>query len=720
MEPTNAPPVREFEIRTIVALLRRQSQVLLITTLAVFGLAVVYLLAATQTYTATALVLVDPDNQNILETGTSFPTSAGRDNARVDSEVEILRSDAVALAVIKNENLMADPEFGARLGFSQKIARAVGIANAAPADDQKAIARTLILLKNATTIRRKGLTYLITVSTNSQSPAKAAELANNLSNAYIAQQVQAKINRSRAASDVLNTQILAARMSLASYETAFDQFLDANLKQLDIGTDQAPLSAMRAELESAERAFEFKEQEQLSARRLLQQENWAGLQATLGDDGLGKLVQQRSELLQRDTGNNDATTPQNFQQALSEIDSQLSARSAAALRALSAEVQDIDQNITGLRGQMRRAVLSSDLSASMLTEIYSIQQETSIARAQYDSLLSRMRDLDTQANIQIADSRIVSPALVPLAATFPNRSLVLLIALAASMGLGVSLAFLNEYYVGGVTSASQLSELLQVTTAATIPTGPELKASQLGAADIIVDAPLSVFSESVRKLRAAIDQTFRTMQASGGPSLTGGRTILVTSAMADEGKTTTALSLARTYAQAGRKTLLIDADLRKPSVHLQLGFEPQVGFLDYLRNAAGTDLKGTFYARDPSSDLALIMGAARSEFPTDQLLSGATFEALLSQAKEVYDVVVIDSPPLLPVVDARYIAHHADAVVLVVKWAATGQGDLKSAVQPLRDAMKPGAALHPVLTQVQGGARRSAYGGYGEGYSAAI
>ncbi|MEE9427610.1 MAG: polysaccharide biosynthesis tyrosine autokinase [Paracoccaceae bacterium] len=718
MQSASAPPVREFEFRTIGGLLRRQIRVIMLTTLFIFGLAAIFLLTITQTYSATALVLVDPDRQSILNPGTAFPASAGRDNARVDSEVEILRSNAVAMAVIESQGLIGDPEFGAALGLSEKLARSVGIAYAASPLDRQATAKTLNRFKDATTIRRKGLTYLITVSTSSKSPARAAFLANSLAKAYITQQVEAKVSRSLAARDVLNTQIIAAQLSLTSYETTFSQFLEKNLDQVAEGTE---MSGLRTALSQAELSLQQKEQDQLGLRQLLRQEDWAALGNKLGDSQLRDLIQTRSDILASISKGNSPANPKSFQLALAEIDAKLNASSTASLKTLTAETINLDQKITGLRGQMRRAFLASDLSPQLLTEIYAIQQDTSIARAQYDNLVLRMRDLDTQANIQIADSRVVSPALEPVTPTFPNRSLVLLVALAASMGFGVSLAFLNEYYIGGITSASQLGELLQTPVAATIPARSGQNSGQLSHAETIIDAPLSIYSESVRKLRAAIDQKFKARGGGDPPQLSrGGKTILITSALANEGKTTAALSLARTYAQAGQKTLLIDADLRQPSVHLHLGFEPQIGFLDYLRNASETDLTGSFYARDPASSLALIMGAARSEFPTDQLLSSATFEALLAQAKEVYDVVIIDSPPLLPVVDARYIAHYADAVVMVVKWAATGQGDLKSAVQPLRDAMRPGSALHPVLVQVKDRTAKPELGSYGDGYSAAI
>jgi polysaccharide biosynthesis transport protein len=721
MDFNATPPSREFEIRSVTALLRRQIRVILYAVAVIFGLAFLFLLLVNETYTATALVLVDPDQKSILNPSASLPTSAGRENARVDSEVEILRSDAVALAVIKRRNLVGDTEFGARLPLREKLARAVGIANAAAADQQRVISKTLGRFKDATNIRRRGLTYLIAVSAASQSPRKAADLANATAQAYIDQQVQAKVSASLAARDVLQGQIEEARRALSSYETDFDSLVLQNAGLGDSADGPGSIGDLRAKLLGAALDLKDKENQRQAAMMLTQQEDWSALAQTLNDGALVDLEAKRRALLAQIPDTRNPATATDFKQALARLDAELSRQSAARVLDLSTGIRALDQTVSGLRGQLRRSVLSSDLSPEMLTGIYALQQETTIARAQYQSLLSRMRDLDTQARIQIANSRVVSPAIAPVSPSFPNRNLVLLAALAASMGLGVSLAFLNEYYIGGVTSATQLGELLQTPTAATIPVSIEQNAGRLSVAEKVIDAPLSVYSESIRKLRATIDQTFRSaLPGVAQPAMTRGKIILVTSSLPDEGKTTTALALARTYALSGRKTLLIDADLRKPSLHRHLGYEPQSGFRDYLQDSSNSNPVGSFYARDPASPLALILGAVRSEFATDQLLSSATFEMLLDQARDVYDVVIIDTPPLLPVVDARYVAHYADAVVMMVKWAATSQSDLRAAITPLSSAMKPGAALLPVLGQVPERVSRTEYGGYGTGYSTTI
>lgn len=711
----------DYELRNIVGVLRRQIRIIGYTFLIVFGLAALFLIFVTPTFTASSLIFVNTENANILDSGKSSPSTAASENARVDSEVEILRSDAVALEVIANKDLVVDKEFGPEPGLGQKFARAVGIAPAAASVAETRVPQTLSKFRDAVSIRRKGLTYLIDVSVSSRSPERAAELANALAETYVAQQVQTKIATSLAAKDLLQQHLDEARQTVASFENDFDVFIDSNLAQLQPDLGNPALAALRQELDAGRIELQKKLNLQGDVEFFLDTKDWAAVAQALSDQALIKLEQDRMNLVQQLDTDGAGLTMAETQAALSAINDQLKQKSLDGLADLRAEIRRADKDQARLRGEMRTELLSSEMSPEMLTEIYALQQESAIARGQYQTLLTRMRALETQAHLQIADSRIVSPALVPAAPSFPNQALVLLAALALSSGLGVSLAFLNEYYIGGITTVQQLAELVQLPVAASVPFSDEQNAGRLSVSENVLDSPLSVYSESIRKLRAAIDQDFRSKAAHGAaPQLIGGKVLLVTSPLAGEGKTTIALSLARTYALAGQKTLLIDADLRKPSLHRHLGLEPQVGFLDYLRDPDQTEDAGAFYARDTATDLALIMGAGRSEFATDQLLNTTTFETLLNQARNVFDVVVVDSPPLLPVVDARYLANHADAIILAVKWAATSQSDLRAAAQALNDAKPDGATLFPVLSQSEIRVRKSSSGNYYSRYSAAI
>ena len=684
----------DIELRVIFAVLRRQMRVIFLSFVVVFTLAGLFLAAANPKYTATGLIMVDPAHRNLLDTSQGFASERGNDSARIDSEVEILRSSTIAMDVILSQNLIADTEFGPKSPLSEKLSLAVGMANASAVSGDQLASKTLARFKDAISIRRKGLTYLIAVSVSTESPAKSATIANVLARSYIDRQVQSKVAATVAARDVLQAQIKDARLLLADSDAAFDTFVAQNADRLKSVPGNDNLRTMQMALAQSTDAIENRIDLKTALETQRADQDWQGFAATLGDQTIAALDEQRQKLIVALTDTNDAAKHQDLTQTLAKLDRDLSQQAQARLLNFDLEVQKLEQTRAETRDSLRQAVLNSDLPADLLAEIYAIQQEANISRSQYRNLLMRLHDLDAQSRVQMADSELISPALAPISASFPNKNLVLLAAFAAAMSIGVSMAFVNEYYLGGVSSSAQLSEILQVD-AVTLPAVQAADSIETGIADQIIDEPLSPFSESLRNLRATIDQSFRATKG----TVSAGNTILVTSALPGEGKTITALALARTYALAGKKTLLIDADLRNPSVHLQLGFQPKIGFLDYLSSPADIEISDAFYGRDPATPLALIMGAERSAVPTDPLLDSVAFETLLSQARDVYDVIVIDTPSLLPVVDARYVAHNADAVVLVAKWAATRPSDLRAAVAPLRTAMNHGATLLPVLVQ---------------------
>lgn len=699
-------PAREdIDLRSLIAVLRRQARIIAATAAACAVAAVLFIAVSTPRFTATALVIVDPMAGDILDDKQPAAPGSGTENARVDTEVEILRSDAVALSVIDRLGLATDPDFLPRPGALDQIVKIFGRANAATAA-YGSDAALLDTFRDRMQVRRRGLTYLISVAATAEAPDRAAELANTLAATYIEEQLQARVTASLAGRDALAAELAAARERLAGYERRTDQFFLTNLPA-DRGGD-APLARAVADTQQQIEAELTRRQD---ARRYRQSEDWTLLAGLFGDDQLATLAERRDALGRSPAADLSLTSE------LARVDAALAAKAETHLNALSDSIGALDRRAADLRREMRDTVTIADLPPERLADLYGLQQEAGIAREQYQHLLARMSQLDTSASVQVASSRVVSPAIAPATPSFPDQTFVALVTLALAAGLGVSLAFVNEYMIGGVTSESQLADLLHATVTAEVPSVSIANTGRMTPADKIIDTPLSSYSEAVRKLRAGIDQSLRA-RASGQ----AGRVVLVTSALPGEGKSTTALALARAYAVAGRKTLLIDCDLRNPSIHRQLGFEPEIGFQDYLRDPSRPDDVRAFYARDPASKLAMILGAQRSLGVTDQLLCTDTFENILAQARDVYDMTIIDSPPVLPVVDPRYIAPHADIAVMVVKWATTAQGELRAAADQIRRALRPDAALLPVLAQSRSSAALTGYGAYqsqSEYYSAA-
>ena len=174
---------------------------------------------------------------------------------------------------------------------------------------------------------------------------------------------------------------------------------------------------------------------------------------------------------------------------------------------------------------------------------------------------------------------------------------------------------------------------------------------------------------------------------------------MVTSSIPNEGKTTVALSLARAYALSGRSTLLIDCDLRKPGVHRQLGLEPSDGLIDYLSSRKHASDIQSFVTEDPGSGAQIVLGSRRSDVPTDQLVAGKTFAALVAAARRNFDVVILDTPPVGPVVDALYMASLCDVIAYVIKWSETPLQQVKQALESLERVKQEKVQILTVINQ---------------------
>lgn len=703
-QPDQTPnqPDDVIELRALIGVLRRQARVVVYSTAACLALAVLFLAFADKKFTATALLEVDPSGSSALQATSVQRPVSGDENARVDSEVEIMKSDAIALAVIDELGLTADVAFQHRQSLPGRLASFVGRANAS-GEDENADLIALGRFRDAITVRRKGLTYLIEVSAEMPDPAKARDLANAVADRHISRQIQSRIDAALAARDILNTQIAVARARLSASEARLEKFL----------TDEMPEFARHGAIDAGAQARFDATAGQISqyqdlaqaTRAAVEADEWGKVAGLYDDPELARLAGLKM------AGASD------MELTFEELDTRLRAKAETHLSTLDAEMNRLEREASQISVDLRRSLDLRELPADLVTDLYTLRQEAGIARNQYDLLLEQARETEAEAGLQLATTRVVSPAILSLHPSFPDPGLVMLVALGAAAALGVGLAFLNEYFVGGMTSETHLASVLNLPVAASVPFADEAGGGRFSPADRIIDMPLNGYSEALRKLRATIDLALRDVKRPAGDAGKG-RVIMVTSAQTNEGKTTTALALARTYAVAGKKTLLIDADLRRPSIHTHLGVEPASGFGEYLAHPDQKDGSHEFYARDPASSLALILGSERAIAGTDDLLNSRRFAAMVEQAREVYDVTIIDTPPVLPVVDALYVAPFADAIVTTVKWASTSQSDVKAANGPIRNAMRQGAVLLPVLTMAHARPVRGGYDQYEGAYSA--
>ncbi len=696
----------EIDLREMVSILRRRYRLIVLTVAIVLGVAFLYLAQATALYTSTTLILVDPAQKNLLSPELDGSVNASMASSLIESEVEILRSDSVLLAVIEAADLTRDAEFGPTLSLLDKFKQAVGIgARGSEAQGALLLNQTLSRLRDAVDVRRRGMTNLIALSVTAEDPERAASLANVVAATYIRLQVEAKSQSFLDARDVLEAQLAAAQRALAGSDAALATYIDDNLARLERESGSDAVAALRARLERANASRLAAKVTADDAASALAERDWSALADRLGNEALAALEGQRANLAARlgqTAEGSDAAV--DLRAGLKEIEAQLAREGEAAVASLRDEVMGLSSTGDQLRDDIRRELLSGDLSAETLSEIYGLQQEATIAQRQYDTLLTRMRDLEAQALVQVADSRVVSQAIAPSGASFPNTRMILALALVASLGLGVGLAFVSEYYVGGIHSANQLANVIPAKVASVLPKATQ-SVEQLGVADIIIDAPMSQYSESLRRLRANIDR-FSPADAEGS------RMVMVTSAIPAEGKSVTALALARTYAAAGKRTLLIDADMRKPTQNKLLGVTPASGLFEYLMQSGEDPHAADCYDVDPRSRVGVIFGRQRPDAPTDQPIQSEAFRRLIEDARHSFEVIVIDTPPLIPVVDARYVAAMADAVVMCVRAGETSQTDVRAAHEQLVDHAAPTTAILSVLTFQTAADHGYKYSGY--------
>lgn len=658
----------DIDIRGFLALLRRRLGLIAASLAACVVLAGLAIVLIPPVHSATALILLDPGSGQLLDPETQR-TGGVSDGTRIDSEVEIVRSDAVLI-----ETARAEPALLSRAletsGLLARLRSVLGLEANAARTEEETVRAAAERLGSAIRVTRRGLTQLIAVEARAPAPQDAAALANAVAQTYIAAQIRAKTEGVLAAMAVLDTRLEGARAAALASATALDAFL----------------AEARAETGGGLMALAT------DAERALGAGDWGTLAAQLESEPLGAADAQRQALVLALAESTDADDA-GLAAQLAAIELALAEEGAREMAALRARIADPGTE----------AVLDT-LDGDALARLADLRQAWGLARGQYETLAARNADLRVQAQMQMADARIVSPAVAPGAPSFPNPPLILAIAGALGLGLGLGLALVHENFVGGFVSETQLAMVTRTPVVADLPAQKPLGEAG-SAADMVVAAPLSRFSEAVRRARAGID---RHLRRAGGREPDRGAVIAVTSAVSQEGKTSVALALARTYALAGRTTLLIDCDLRRPAVHDRLGLAPGAGLFDYLAGRIAPDGLAAIIGRDDETGLSVIMGARPPGVPTDQLVTGGAFLRLLAAARDNFEVIVLDTPPVLPVVDALYLAQYADIVLLVVKWAATAQSDVRGALRRLDEARPPQTPLLTLLNQT-----RDAAPGYG-------
>ncbi|KFC62689.1 Capsular exopolysaccharide family protein [Devosia sp. LC5] len=692
---------QEFGLRNILGTIRRQLGLILAILILVLGVSALLIISLTPMYRATTLVLVDPSEKNLLNPTNSSSSSAS-DNARVESEVSIAKSEKTVELVLDALRLTDDPSFQPQPGLRERVATLLRIAppETYTAEELRQVA--IGKLQDAITVERQGTTYLITISAYANAPAKAANIANMMAEKYIQSQLQSKINGVLSGRNVMEQRVTETRTGLVAAERSFNDFIISSARTIAEQSGRTDIDQMRIELEKIVSDREAASTTLALAETGLSQSNWAQVADTLNTQTLRDLQQRERQIQEELAGVVDGSEQADaLRVELVGVLDNFRTQANAQLEQLRQEIAANRAVETDLQLQLRSNILTSNLPPEVLATMYELQQNAEIARTQYQQMLVRLRDIEAQAYLQLADSRIVSEATPPSGAAFPNTRFLAMVAGILGLMLGLAAAFLREQFIGGIVSTDQLEGIVGPTLVTSLPNQKRLGRSQDGKpvkslTELIAAQPYSRFAEAVRRLMISTDQALRRVR--GDDLSDAASIIMVTSANAGEGKTTAAVSLARSYAISGQSTILIDADLRRPAVHKELGLEPSDALADYLASAGtpGDDI-APLMLTDGLSKAKFIIGSNIRGAAAGQVVSGERFAKLLNSASRLFDVVIVDTPPVGALVDALYLAQHVDVIVNVVRFGITSQKEVRATLRELVEAKQDNAEVVALL-----------------------
>lgn len=688
-----------IDLRAILSVLLRRWRSIVLVTLAVAVVGLLGVAAIRPSYTAVAMVFVDPAVKNVLESGGSRGDAS--DNARVESEVIIARSGPVLEGIAQKVPLLEEPDFAPSTGLLERVMVALRLREAREYTDKQRMDAALGQLQRSVFVQRQGLTFVIAIGATASRPELASAIANAAAETYIDEQVRRKVRQTTSTRDAIASQVAGAQQAMVAADTELDAYISSQIDLISVqsgNTDLADIRRQILELTAAQ-ARDAATGELIS--RGINDGDWALLARTVGDEALGTLNERREEL-ERAVAGTIGDEVLDLRAELEDVQSRMAAISRAEAERLVSQSQSTSGALQDLRARQTQAIEGVAFPAESLADIYRLRQAAEIARRQYLDLMARSAELNTLSALQLADSSIVSRADPPSVPSAPNIRLFAVVIVLLALGVGMGVAFLREYFIGGLTSLEQMESVLGIRAVTMVPYQRDNKVRN--AADLISTGPLTGFSESVRRLRMFIQQSIHR----GRGDSKGAFVVMVASAESGEGKTVLSLALARSFAHFGKSVMLMDCDLRKPELHKILGFEPNDVLLKYLVGSDGVDLSSCMQ-EDPNSTALIVSGGMRSTIPTDKLFTDKAFERLIDTARRQFDIIVLDCPAILPVIDGLYIAGYADAIVLASRWGVTSPQAVKAAVNSLQESAKPGAGIFGVITQARDNPTTSPY-----------
>lgn len=701
--PPFEPPFRNDANAGVATLLQvrdflsRQWRLIVLATAFGVVLGALYIAISPTKYTAQADMIID--TKRVTWTQTEMATDNRMvEDASVESEIETTKSEKVAMMVVRRLNLTEDPEF---VGTGHGIARRIlTIFHATPSSEnpepevsnEELTRRALGVLRGNLRVLRLGRSYIEQIEYTSLSRDKAAVIANAFADAYIEDQLQAKFEATRRASEWLQQRIGELRKQASDAYKEVQDFKSDNgiiigvdgklASEVELDQLGAALAKARADTTQAKAKFD-------RISRVLEQRSDKGnldipdpvVTDALSNPVITRLRQQFLDDQSKESEwssryGTEHTAARNLRSEMAGLQRAIWDEITRISESYKSELQIARSQEEAIDKRMQDVFQNSGSTRQSQVRLRELETAANTYRGIYETFLSRFTQSVQQQSFPSTEARLVTFASAPRVPSSPKIALTMALATLCGLGLGVVAAFAREQMNRQIHTRAQIEELLNTSCLAVIPMFKDSKAvlSRLRSNEksqafrkIIEAAPFSGTAEALRYIKVAIDLHPK-----------GTKVIGLVSALPGEGKTTVATSFAAFIAKSGARTLLIDADLRNPSMTRTLGYANSPGLLNMV--AEHSDYKELVIS-DSKLKFDFLPASTRIRTSnSSDILTSAAMKDMLKAAGAEYDYILVDLPPILPVVDVKAAAHLFDAFVLVVEWGATASDEIVNAI----------------------------------------
>jgi polysaccharide biosynthesis transport protein len=683
-------PAHESVIGEYIRILIKRKWLVLGCLATIFSVVAIASLKMTPVYEAGGTIAITkPDTSLNFQNSATFSLDYF-DPTELETEVKILQSDLLALQVVRELNLDRRPEFGGKSLYSSSLDLAPDPLQVDPARASAVIGG----FKGGLRVALSPNSRIIEVHYRSPDPQMAANVVNTLMQTYVENNFKARFESTMQASDWLQKQLVDMQMKV---ETSQEKLVRYQKEHEILGIDDKS-NIITSKLDELNKALTVAESERMDKEafyRMVESGDPDAVAASAGGvegPGVGASGSQLLENLrakQVDLNIQAADLATQFgpsypklaqmNNQLKEIDVQIQREMKKIASKVRGQYMTALQRENMLRDALEKQKQEANRLNESAIEYNLLKRDSETYRTLYEGLLQKLKEAGVSAGLKSNNFRIVDSARAPTGPIEPNIPRNLLFAFVLGSATGVGLAFLLEGLDNTIRTTDQAQMISGLAPLGMIPLGsksaregPNPKrlviATSKEAVELVTQVrPQSQMAESYRALRTSL-----LLSNLGSPP----KVIMVTSALPQEGKTTTSINCAVVLAQKGVRVLLIDADLRRPSIHKTLGMGPRTGLSNVLTGSTTLEQAITHTAVLPN---LFVLPAGTPPPNPAELLASANMRDVLAQLREEYDHIIVDTPPSLSVTDAVVLSPRADAVVLVIRSGQTTKQALRRA-----------------------------------------